>query len=130
MYTKRQTDQKKPQHCWSTIFSQNHPVKTNYNLNENNIMKMKSIQEFHSPLLQCTVRLMCAWVANTSTYFWIIFYSFRYTFSSNHNVHKSLNGLCLWGPDWNPKTKATWTFMNVVIRRKSISKASQLRCVS
>ena len=23
----------------------------------------------------------------------------RYTFSSHHNVHKSLCGLCFWGPD-------------------------------
>ena len=52
--------------------------------------------------------------------------NFRYTFSPNHNVHKSLCGLCFWAPDhlidskiyrrvWSPKTKAARTFMNVAI---------------
>ena len=51
-------------------------------------------------------------------------------FSSNHNIHKSLHGLCFWASDplidkfyknhtikgsEAQKTKATQTFMNVVI---------------
>ena len=65
-----------------------------------------------------------------------LFTILRYTFSSNHNIYKSLCGL-LWGFKrfsqkilvksinwrvWSPKTKATGTFMNVVIWQKSISK--------
>ena len=57
-------------------------------------------------------------------------------FLSKHNIHKSLSGLCFWASDplidrfwvntinqrvWSPFTKATWTFMNVVIWQKSIS---------
>ena len=67
--------------------------------------------------------------------FWCIIY-IRYTFSSNHNIHKNLCSLCFWAPDplidipillkiyplkglsGATKTKATWTFMNVVIWRK------------
>ena len=54
----------------------------------------------------------------------------RYTFLSNHNIHKSSCGLCFWALHplieiffseiyqldvWRPKTKAALTFMNVVI---------------
>ena len=52
----------------------------------------------------------------------------KYTFLSNHNIHKSLCGLCFWAPDplinrtqlksLQHKTKARRTFMNVVIQQK------------
>ena len=45
--------------------------------------------------------------------------SFRYTFSSNHNIHKSLCGLCFWAPDpliyQNLSNKG---HMNVILRKE------------
>ena len=63
-------------------------------------------------------------------------YYIRYTFPSNHNVHKSSCSLCFCAPDsfidgfliksinqrfLSQKTKATRSFMNVVTCQKSIS---------
>ena len=70
--------------------------------------------------------------------------TFRYTFSSNDNVHKNLRGLYFGTSDpysidftkiyqkkvWSPKTKATLTFMKVVIWRKSISNDLQYTRIS